>query len=76
MDNLFDNKQWKFWSDWQRHASEYMIDAAQRTIIFTDILRKRGNNFIQHIRNGQPPVLVFNYEMILNGKDFKRPVNY
>ena len=76
MNNLYDNTKWKIWSDWQRHANEYIIDAAQRTIIFTDILRKRGNNFIQHIRNGQPPVLVFNYEMILNGKDFKRPVNY
>lgn len=76
MDNLFNNTRWKLWSDWQRHASEYIIDAAQRTIIFTDILRKRGNNYIQHIRRGQPPVLVFNYEIILNANDFPHPVNY
>ncbi len=48
----------------------------QRSIIFTDILRKRGNNYIKHIRSGQPPVLTYNYEMILNAKNFERPANY
>ncbi|MFZ2419175.1 MAG: DUF3141 domain-containing protein, partial [Smithellaceae bacterium] len=62
--------------DWQKQLSEYLVDAAQRSIIFTDILRKRGNNYIKHIRSGQPPVLTFNYEMILNAKNFERPVNY
>ncbi|MDD4242572.1 MAG: DUF3141 domain-containing protein, partial [Smithellaceae bacterium] len=62
--------------DWQKHLSEYFVDSMQRSIIFTDILRKRGNNYIKHIRSGQPPVLTFNYEMILNAKNFERPVNY
>ncbi len=64
------------WEQWQKHLSEYLLDTAQRSVIFTDILRKRGNDYIKHIRSGQPPVLTFNYEMILNGKDFDRPVNY
>ncbi len=64
------------WSDWQKHLSEYIVDAIQRSIIFTDILRKRGNNYIKHIRSGQPPVLTYNYEMILNAKNFNRPANY
>lgn len=76
MDKLFNFQQSKLWKDWQSHAREYIIDSAQRTIIFTDILRKRGNNYIQHIRSGQPPVLIFNYEMILNAKDFPHPANY
>ena len=42
MNKLFDMPQSKLWSDWQHHLSEYMIDATQKTIIFTDILRKRG----------------------------------
>ncbi|MDD3249821.1 MAG: DUF3141 domain-containing protein [Smithellaceae bacterium] len=64
------------WADWQKHLNDYLVDSAQRSIIFTDILRKRGNNYIRHIRDGQPPVLTFNYEMILNAKHFERPVNY
>jgi pimeloyl-ACP methyl ester carboxylesterase len=76
MDAKPGNKQFQEWSDWQKQLSEYLADAAQRSIIFTDILRKRGNNYIKHIRSGQPPVLTFNYEMILNAKNFKRPANY
>ena len=71
-----ENKQGQVWSDWQKHLNEYLVDSVQRSIIFTDILRKRGNNYIKHIRSGQPPVLTFNYELILNAKNFERPVNY
>lgn len=61
---------------WIDDALEYQVDAAQRSAIYMDILRKRGNTYIEHLRSGQPPVLVFNYEMILNGRHFSRPVNY
>jgi len=71
-----DNKPVGEWSDWQKNLGEYIVDSVQRSIIFTDILRKRGNNYIKHIRSGQPPVLTFNYELILNAKNFKHPVNY
>ncbi|MBP7342011.1 MAG: DUF3141 domain-containing protein [Smithellaceae bacterium] len=64
------------WTDLQKQIAEYGVDAFQRSVIFTDILRKRGNNYISHIRSGQPPVLTYNYEMILNAKHFERPVNY
>ena len=63
-------------ADWQKYLTEYLVDSMQRSIIFTDILRKRGNNYIKHIRSGQPPVLTFNYELILNAKNFERPANY
>lgn len=76
MDNFFNNPQSKQWSDWLHDLSEYMIDSTQRSILFTDVMRKRGNNYIRHIRSGQPPVLVFNYEMILNGRDLPHPTNY
>lgn len=76
MDKPSVNLQAGEWSDWQKNLSEYLVDASQRWIILTDILRKRGNNYIRHIRNGQPPVLTFNYEMILNAKNFERPCNY
>ncbi len=76
MDTLASTEQSKLSSDWQSYLNEYIVDSAQRSIIFWDIMRKRGNGYIEHIKNGQPPVLRFNYEMILNGKNFKRPVNY
>lgn len=61
---------------WIDDAVAYGTDAAQRSAIYMDILRKRGNTYIEHLRSGQPPVLVFNYEMILDGRHFSRPVNY
>ncbi len=57
-------------------ALEYWIDAGQRLTLFTDILRKRGNNYLGHLKQGQPPVLVFDHEVIMDGKTLDRPVNY
>jgi len=76
MNTPSENAQAADWANWQKQLTEYWVDAAQRSIIFTDILRKRGNNYIKHIRSGQPPVLTYNYEMILNAKNFERPCNY
>jgi hypothetical protein len=55
---------------------EYWVDACQRSILFTDTMRKRGNNYLKHLREGQPPVLTFDYEVVLDGRDLERPVNY
>ena len=57
-------------------AAHYAIDFAQRSILFWDTLRRRGNNFVEHERQGLPPVLRFDYEMVMDGRTFKRPVNY
>jgi hypothetical protein len=67
-----------FWgkSNWLTDMNDYMIDAFQRSILFTDILRKRGNMYLEHAAAGQPPVLVFDYEMVLDGRSLDRPVNY
>ncbi len=61
---------------WITDLAAYWTDTAQRAILFTDILRQRGNNYLDHIQRGQPPVLVFDYEMVVDGRDFERPVNY
>lgn len=58
------------------HMVEYTTDAMQRSILYADAMRRRGNTYIEHLKNGQPPVLVFKYEMILDGREFKKPVNY
>ncbi len=54
----------------------YTVDFAQRSILFWDILRQRGDNFLAHEKAGKPPVLHFDYEMVLDARKFDRPVNY
>ncbi len=61
---------------WMTDAMEYGIDAAQRTILFWDIMRKRGNIYLEHRAKGQPPVLVFDYTPIIDGRELDPPVNY
>src|SRR5690349_7426491 len=54
----------------------YGIDFAQRSILFLDTLRQRGNNWIAHEAAGKPPVLAYDYEMLCDGRTFERPVNH
>jgi pimeloyl-ACP methyl ester carboxylesterase len=55
---------------------QYLIDSAQRALIFWDTLRQRGNNYLEHVQQGQPPMLRFKYETVLDGRTLQRPVNY
>jgi|KBSMisStandDraft_5_1062788.scaffolds.fasta_scaffold02909_6 pimeloyl-ACP methyl ester carboxylesterase len=54
----------------------YGVDVAQRSILFWDTLRERGNNYLEHVQQGQPPVLHFDFEMLVDARKFKQPVNY
>ena len=55
---------------------QYAVDFAQRSVLFLDTIRERGNNFVEQSREGLQPVLHFEYEMILDARTFARPVNY
>ncbi len=55
---------------------EYWYDVAQRNLLFWDVLRQRGNNFVEHERAGAPPVLSYEYEVLIEGRTLERPVNY
>jgi pimeloyl-ACP methyl ester carboxylesterase len=55
---------------------EYNVDFAQRSILFWDTLRQRGNNFLAHEAAGKPPVLAYKYEMLSDGRAFERRVNH
>ena len=57
-------------------AMDYWIDRTQRSVLFWDVMRKRGNAYLDHFEAGQPPVLVFDYEMVMDGRIFDEPVNY
>jgi pimeloyl-ACP methyl ester carboxylesterase len=63
---------------WNAVASgaQYAVDFAQRSILMGDTLRRRGNNFLEHERRGLPPVLRFDYEVVIDGRSLQRPVNY
>ena len=62
----------KVWTDWY----EYAVDAAQRSVLFWDTIRERGNAFVEHASAGLPPLLHFDYEMVVDGRKLGRPVNY
>ena len=63
---------WALWTSGARYA----VDFAQRSILLWDTLRQRGNNFLEHERQGLPPVLRFEYEVVMDGRSLERPVNY
>ena len=63
---------WDVWTDGARYA----VDLVQRSVLFWDALRQRGNNFVERTRKGLPPVLHFDYETVIDGRSLERPVNY
>jgi hypothetical protein len=57
-------------------AAEYWVDAWQRSILLLDVLRQRGNNYVEHNSRKVPHVLSFGAELVLDGRTLPRPVNY
>ena len=57
-------------------AYDYARDAWQRSILFLDVLRQRGNIYREQKEKLAPNVLEFDAEVILDGRAFARPVNY
>lgn len=64
------------WAGMMTDAVNYGVDLMQRTILFWDVMRQRGNQYIEHVEQGKPPVLEFEHELVLDGRDFDPPVNY
>ncbi|MBK5549111.1 DUF3141 domain-containing protein [Pseudomonas sp. TH03] len=58
------------------HWQEYFTDLSQRSLLFWDTLRQRGDNTLAHERAGFPLLLKFDHETLLNGANLARPVNY
>ena len=57
-------------------AREYVLDASQRWVLYVDALRQRGNAYLAHEAAGCPPVLAYDFEVIVDGRQLARPVNY
>jgi len=57
-------------------AVEYWTDAWQRSILFMDVLYRRGTERNARERETAPHVLNFESETIIDGRTLARPVNY
>ena len=57
-------------------ALGYAIDAAQRTVLFADVMRQRSLQAAEHAREAAPNVLEFKAELVCDGRSLARPVNY
>src|SRR5262245_26368638 len=54
----------------------YWIDACQRSVLFLDVLRERSERCRKHAAMPAPHVLKFACELIMDGRQLPRPVNY
>lgn len=62
----------KSWGPW----GEYLVDVAQRTILFSDLLRQRSEQYSEQKAQATPHALKFDAELVLDARTFARPVNY
>ncbi len=56
--------------------SGYLVDAGQRALLTGDAMRRRADIFVEHQAAGSPPVLIYDYEVIVEGRDLTPPSNY
>lgn len=54
----------------------YAVDAWQRSVLFLDVLRERGNAFLAAEDDPMRNVLSFGFDVVMDGRDLPRPVNY
>ena len=57
-------------------AVSYWTDFTQRSLLFWDTLRQRGNDWLAHEAAGKPPLIAFDYEIVTDARGFERPANY
>ena len=57
-------------------AFEYLVDSGQRSVLFMDVMRRRGEQYREHLAETVPHVLDYEIELIADGRNLKPPVNY
>src|SRR3977135_4017428 len=55
---------------------EYLVDTAQRSVLFLDVMRQRGVQYREHLAETAPHVLNYAVDLIIDGRKLERPVNY
>jgi len=59
-----------------QHWWQYVVDGAQRSVLYADAMRERGNYFVEHEEGSHKTVLSWDHEMVVDGTKLARPVNY
>ena len=54
----------------------YMRDVTERAVLTAGVLRDRADLTIAHNAAGNPPVLIYDYEVVMEARDLPRPTNY
>ncbi|HYP64656.1 MAG TPA: DUF3141 domain-containing protein [Acidocella sp.] len=57
-------------------VQDYWLDAWQRSVLMLDVLRERGNMFLEQSHKNAPNVLTFKAELVIDGRTLRHPVNY
>jgi pimeloyl-ACP methyl ester carboxylesterase len=57
-------------------AMEFMVDAGQRSVLFLDVMRRRGDQYREHVAQIAPHVLQYAAELVVDGRKLEQPVNY
>jgi len=55
---------------------DYLLDSGQRAMLFADVLRRRGNAFVEHEEGHTRTILNWDHRLVLDGRELPRPVNY
>ena len=59
-----------------RASVDYWRDSLERSVLYLDVMRQRGNQYLEHMEQTKPNVLGFESEVLLDGRELPRPVNY
>ena len=57
-------------------AWSYWLDAAQRGVLYWDVLQQRSQSYLEQAAKEAPHVLKFRCEIVMDGRKLPRPVNY
>lgn len=62
----------RLWQEWL----SYSTDSSKRLLQTVGVLKERGDIFLEHELAGCPPVLDYDYQVIMDASKFERPCNY
>src|SRR5690554_7867779 len=52
-----------------RAAGRYWLDAFERSVLYLDVMRVRGIQYLEHIEQTRPSVLGFDAEVLMDGRE-------
>ncbi|MGP5309927.1 DUF3141 domain-containing protein [Vreelandella alkaliphila] len=59
-----------------RAAAGYWRDSLERSVLYWDVMRERGNQYLEHMEQTKPNVLGFDTEVLIDGRTLPHPTNY